>query len=118
MSLVVDKKLRNGTQIKIYYNGEPTQEVKETINRISMKILPFNVEDLKIVFDYEDHGTINFFQGHSGKKAFLVQSINSIENVPDICHSYEIAKKALSLLTTDIDLEVAKILIDSKLTHQ
>lgn len=115
MSLIVDKELKGGTLIKIYHNGEPSIDIKQEINKISMKILSYKTENLKIVFDYEDHGTINFFEGHDGKKPFMVLSVNSIGNVPDICHSYEIAQKALSLLTTDIDFEIAEHLIKSKI---
>lgn len=114
MSLVVNKELKNGALIKIYHNGEPSVEIKQEINRITMKILQFDIKDLKIVFDYEDHGTINFFEGFTDKKPFIVLGINSIKNVPDICHSYEIVKKAFSLFTTDVDFEVASSLIKHK----
>lgn len=114
---LVEKELKGGTLIKIYTNGQPTSEIKQEINAISARIISYNTQDLKIVFDYEEQGTINFFEGYAGKKPFLVLNINAITNVPDVCHSYEIAKKVLSLLETDVDFEITRSLLDLRIAR-
>ena len=114
MSLV-EKELHNGVLIKIYSNGELSQETKQTINNVCSKIRLFEIKGMKIVFDYEEQGSINIFNEFAGKKPILVIGVNQIYNLIEICQSFENSRKALSYIQTDIDYEVLMSLINYKL---